>query len=89
MTSRYRLLFVVAPLLSLLSLAACTSPEATRVRGAGRGADPNNRTDVVRMHDGSKPYHQTPRLIEPYGHPEFEPGREAHQFSRKQRGDLR
>jgi hypothetical protein len=50
-------------------LAACASPEATRLRGGGArtGADVNNRSTVVEMHEGSKPYWRTARLIEPYG----------------------
>jgi hypothetical protein len=50
-------------LLVLAAAAACTSPEATRMRGGGPGADPGNRTAVVEMHEGSKPYHDTPRLV--------------------------
>jgi hypothetical protein len=46
----------------LLALGAC-SPEATRTRGGGPGADTGNRPAVVRMHEGSKPYHHTPRLV--------------------------
>jgi hypothetical protein len=52
-----------AAVLGLLLLAACTSPEASRVRGGGRGADPGNRGSVVEMHAGSRPYHGTPRLL--------------------------
>jgi hypothetical protein len=49
--------------LALIGLvAACTSPEATRVRAGGPGADPGNRDEVVRTHDGSQPYYRTPRL---------------------------
>jgi hypothetical protein len=44
-------------------LAACTSPEATRVRGGGPGADPGNRSRVVQMHEGSRPYWNTPRRL--------------------------
>lgn len=45
-----------------LSVAAC-SPEATRTRGGGPGGDIGNRPEVVRMHEGSRPYHETPRLV--------------------------
>lgn len=49
---------------ALVGLAAgCTSPEASRVRGGGSGADVGNRGEVVTMHEGSQPYHDTPRLI--------------------------
>ena len=35
-----------------LLLAACTSPETTRVRAGGPGADAGNRSEVVRMQAG-------------------------------------
>ncbi|HWP35791.1 MAG TPA: hypothetical protein VNM66_09355 [Thermodesulfobacteriota bacterium] len=41
-------------------LAACSSPEASRVRGGGPGADVGNRDAQVEMHAGSKPYYNTP-----------------------------
>ena len=44
-------------------LAACASPEATRTRAGGPGADVGNRTQVVRMHEGSDPFYKTPKLI--------------------------
>jgi formate-dependent nitrite reductase membrane component NrfD len=40
----------------------CSSPEATRMRSGGPGADPGNRGPIVRMHEGSEPYHDTTRL---------------------------
>ncbi len=40
--------------------AACTSPEATRMRGGGPGADVGNTGPVVELHAGSEPYYQTP-----------------------------
>jgi hypothetical protein len=43
-----------------LGLAACESPEATRRRGGGPGADVGNRSPVVEMHQGARPYFQTP-----------------------------
>jgi hypothetical protein len=72
-----------------LVLAACASPEATRMRGGGPGADPANRAAVVLMHEGSLPYHETPRLIEPYGHPELAAARQAHRLSVRSRKDPR
>jgi hypothetical protein len=45
------------------ALAACSSPEATRQRAGGPGADVGNRSEVVRMHEGSRPYHDTPSLL--------------------------
>lgn len=82
-----RLLVVVAPL--ALPLAACTTPEATRMRGGGPGADPGNRSEIVKMHEGSRPYLETPRLIEPYGHPELGPARQAHRRSLRSPGERR
>jgi hypothetical protein len=45
---------------SLLTLLACTSPEALRTRGGGPGADIGNRGDTVEFHAGANPYHDTP-----------------------------
>lgn len=50
-------------LLFTLGLAACTSPEATRIQGGGPGGDTGNRRAVVRMHEGSRPFHDTPPLV--------------------------
>jgi hypothetical protein len=44
-------------------LAGCTSPEATRSREGGPGADPGNHRGVVEMHEGAEPYWRTPRLL--------------------------
>lgn len=51
---RARIALVVA------ALAACASPEASRARAGGPGADIGNRGDVVRFHDGAEPYYDTP-----------------------------
>jgi hypothetical protein len=45
-----------------LSLAACTSPEATRMRAGGPGADVGNRGEVE-LHGGSQPYYATPKIL--------------------------
>jgi hypothetical protein len=45
----------------------CTSPEATRTRAGGPGADVGNRREIVSMHDGSDPYWATPRIAMPAG----------------------
>jgi hypothetical protein len=63
-------------------LGGCASLEATRTRGGGPGADVGNRTEIVRMHDGSNPYEDTPRLIGTE-HPSLETARQAYQFSRR------
>jgi hypothetical protein len=41
-------------------LTACSSPEATRTRGGGPGADVGNRGSPVELHAGAQPYHNTP-----------------------------
>lgn len=46
-----------------LLLAACGSPEAQRTQGGGPGGDTGNRPQIVRMHEGSRPYHDTDRLV--------------------------
>jgi hypothetical protein len=45
-----------------LGLAACTSPEATRMRAGGPGADVGNHGRVVELHGGSNPFWHTPRV---------------------------
>jgi hypothetical protein len=49
-------------LLALAALAACTSPEATRQRAGGSGADVGNR-GRVELHEGSRPYAGTPTVL--------------------------
>jgi hypothetical protein len=61
-------------------LAGCESPEATRTRGGGPGADTGNRGETVRMHAGSKPYHGTPRLAAAEA-PSVDPASHAHDLS--------
>ncbi|HUC99418.1 MAG TPA: hypothetical protein VMR88_13110 [Candidatus Polarisedimenticolaceae bacterium] len=65
-----------------VTVAACTSPEANRSRGGGPGADMGNRSSIVRMHEGSRPFEQTPRIIGAE-HPPLEPARQASEFSRR------
>jgi hypothetical protein len=43
-------------------LTGCTSPEATRTRASGPGADVGNRRSVVEIHGGADPYWHTPRV---------------------------
>ena len=50
-------------LIVFTALAGCVSPESTRTRGGGPGADVGNRTKVVEMHEGSRPYWKTPDRI--------------------------
>jgi len=47
----------------LFTLSACASPETARTRGGGSGADVGNRTKIVQMHEGSKPFYKTPQII--------------------------
>jgi hypothetical protein len=64
------------------SCFGCTSPEATRSRGAGRGADVGNRRATVEMHEGSRPFWNTPDRIR-REHPPLEPARQADELSRR------
>ena len=45
--------------LLLATAAGCASPEATRMRAGGDGADVGNRGEV-QLHAGSDPYYRTP-----------------------------
>jgi hypothetical protein len=60
---------------------SCASPEATRVRAQGRGADVGNVGRVVKMHEGSDPYWHTRRLAG-IGGPDLESSRQAARLSR-------
>jgi hypothetical protein len=64
------------------ALAACGSPEAQRTRGGGPGGDTGNRPEVLRMHEGSRPYHDTPRLL-PFETPALETASQAQGFGRR------
>jgi hypothetical protein len=66
----------------LFYLAACTSPETGRSRGGGPGADMGNRAKFVQMHEGSKPFEKTPKII-PAKHPPLAPASQADQLSRQ------
>ena len=66
----------------LFYLVGCASPETTRVRGGGPGADVGNRPKVVQMHEGSKPFEKTPRII-PAKSPPLGPASQADQLSRR------
>ena len=66
----------------VLLLAACSSPEATRTQGGGPGGDTGNRPEVVRMHEGSRPYHETPRLL-PVATPAPDSASQASEFGRR------
>jgi hypothetical protein len=66
----------------LFYLAACTSPETARSRGGGPGADVGNRTKFVQMHEGSKPFEKTPKIISAK-HPPLDSASQANQLSRQ------
>ena len=65
-----------------LCVAGCASPETTRTRGGGPGADIGNRKEIVRMHEGARPFENTPRII-PAKHPPLDPANQADQLSRR------
>ncbi len=66
----------------LCFLAGCGSPERTRTRGGGPGADVGNRAKFVQMHEGSKPFERTPKIISTK-HPPLGPASQADQLSRQ------
>jgi len=66
----------------LCFLAGCTSPEMARTRGGGPGADVGNRAKFVQMHEGSKPFERTPKIISTK-HPPLGPASQADQLSRQ------
>ena len=69
-------------LIAFTALAACDSPEATRTRGGGPGADIGNHDEVVEMHEGSRPFWETPQIIESK-HAPIEAARQADELSRR------
>jgi hypothetical protein len=66
----------------LCFLAGCASPERTRTRGSGPGADVGNRAKFVQMHEGSRPFENTPKIISTK-HPPLAPASQADQLSRQ------
>jgi hypothetical protein len=74
------LVIIAIPL--LLYVEGCISPETTRMRGGGPGADPGNRGQVTRLHEGAKPFENTPKLIPTKG-PPLESASQADQLSRR------
>jgi hypothetical protein len=69
-------------LIGFVGAAGCGSPEATRVRGGGPGADVGNRARTVEMHEGSRPFWKTPDRIA-VEHPPLEPAQQADTLSRQ------
>jgi hypothetical protein len=72
----------VLMIITAVVIAGCTSPETARSRGGGPGADTGNRTSIVRMHEGSKPFEKTPRIITSK-HPPLESALQADHLSRQ------
>jgi hypothetical protein len=68
--------------LCVIPLAACASPEATRTRGGGAGADLHDRQTEIRMHEGSAPFWETPIVIEEQ-YPALESAHQARELSLK------
>lgn len=66
----------------VLLVLGCTSPEVTRTRGGGPGADVGNRQETVRLHEGARPFENTPKLI-PGKPPPLEPANQADAISRR------
>jgi len=48
------------PLCAACVAACAASPEASRSRGGGPGADPGNHGAVLQIHAGAKMYYKTP-----------------------------
>jgi hypothetical protein len=71
-----------AVLIMCVGVAGCTSPEATRTRGGGAGADVGNRPKDVKMHEGSDPYWKTPERITGE-HAPLESAEQADRLSRR------
>ena len=75
-------LAVITLIAILFYVAGCASPETTRTRGGGPGGDVGNRTEIVRMHEGSQPFWKTPNLIT-VEHPSLKPAHQAEALSRQ------
>jgi hypothetical protein len=67
--------------IAFVMVCGCVSPEATRARGGGRGADVGNRPATVKMHDGSDPFWKTPERIKAE-HGPLESSTQAERLSR-------
>ena len=67
-------------------VAGCSSPEATRMRAGGAGADVGNRGSVVTIHEGARPYWDTPeRLHKDVGMRDLDSARHADTLTRAER----
>jgi hypothetical protein len=70
-------------LIGCVAVGGCVSPETTRTRGHGPGADVGNRRPVVELHEGSDPFWKTPDRIPGEQHPPLASARQAQQLSRR------
>jgi hypothetical protein len=68
--------------LLFLGIVACDSPEARRIQGGGPGGDNGNRPTIVRMHEGSRPFHETRRIVR-YETPALDTASQASGFGRR------
>ena len=75
-------------LIGCVGVAGCGSPEATRTRGGGPGADVGNRSATVEMHEGSRPFWKTPERID-VEHPPLASAQQADTLSRRSTGSGR
>ena len=75
-------LLVITFVALVFYLAACASPETTRTRGGGPGADVGNRGKVRGNARRLKTLRKTPKLI-PTKHPPLAPASQADQLSRQ------
>ena len=76
---------ILLAVVAMIFFIGCTSPETTRSRGSGAGADVGNRTKksaTVRMHEGSDPYAKTPKIIRTQN-PSLAGARQADRLSRQ------
>lgn len=74
-------LTAIALIALFVGIASCASPEAARKRGDA-GADASNRGKVVRLHEGARPFENTPKKI-PVQHPPLDAANQADQLSRQ------
>src|SRR5262249_1318919 len=77
----------IVALLLVVVLAACTSPESSRQRSGGPGADVGNRhREGVELHEGANPYWRAPGRL---GKGRAAPTETARQAEGSQRAALR
>ncbi len=75
--------FTVLVMACTVSATGCVSPETTRSRGNGAGADVGNRTSRVQLHAGSDPFYKTPDRIGREQHPPLNSARQAREYDER------